>query len=98
MYKFKKLLGALLISAMCFTFTGVSSLAATTTDKAATNPYIQLYLDEKKAKVETTKIQPDEYLVDPQVEEQVIISALEEYYNSDKKVATVLAKYVKQRV
>ncbi len=54
------------------------------------NPYVQQYLEEK-AKSKTTL----ETLVDPELEEKIIIATLNEYYNEDVKVANIIKKYQK---
>lgn len=91
MLKLKKLIGTLLIGTMCFSFISISSYAATTKNNSSNNPYVQLYLDEKNNK---PNVPTKDYLVDPNVEEQIIISALNDYYAEDKEVANVLKKYI----
>lgn len=59
------------------------------------NPYVQAYLNEKNNKFSTSisENKPEEYLVDPEVEEKIIIATLEEYYIEDMEVANILKKY-----
>lgn len=98
MYKFKPFLCALLITTTAISSTMVNRVKAyNLKDKLSTNPYVQAYLNEKNNKsTQTNKNQSNDYLVDPQVEENIIIATLEEYYNQDIEVANVLKKHVKK--
>lgn len=73
-----------------FVSTSISSMEASFTDKLVQNPYVQQYLKEKD-KSRTTS----EALVDPELEEKIIISTLTEYYNEDVKVANIIKKHQK---
>jgi len=99
MLKLKKFICCLLISSTSLTFNllGSGSIAsAVQTKDLSKNPYIQAYLAEKYSKLTTTDFlnKPKEYLVDPEVEEKITISGLEDYYNEDIQVAKVLKKYI----
>lgn len=87
----KKLLKATLIGVIITTIFVVPTFATTNSTDSINNPYVREYLKEKLD--EPSNTQSKEYLVDPQVEERIIISALQEYYNEDVKVANILEKY-----
>lgn len=100
MLKLKKFICGLLIGSTTLTFNllGSSSIAsAVQTNNLSKNPYVQAYLNEKISKLESTDSldKSKEYLVDPEVEEKIIIAGLEEYYNEDMKVAKILKNYIK---
>ncbi|WP_132946365.1 hypothetical protein [Tumebacillus sp. BK434] len=57
--------------------------------KPASNPYVAQYFLEKANK----PIQSD--IVDPAVEDQIVIEALTDYYSEDVKVAKILSTYQK---
>lgn len=97
MSKLKKILQILLISSVSCTFTGITIHATPQTDNSINNPYVQMYLTEKKQKSTefTSNSQPKDYLVDPKTEEEIIINTLNEYYKEDKDVVKILKKYIK---
>lgn len=89
MRKMKKFIGSLLLGVMCFSLSGIS-MAAGSLEKTEQNPYVQQYIKEKNSK--PTKASSDA-LVDPEVEEKIIMATLQEYYNEDVKVANILNNY-----
>jgi len=90
---FRKIFGALLICVVYFASTCISSMAASSIEKVDDqNPYIQEYFKEKNSNPAKGT---SETLVDPLVEEKIILSTLQEYYNEDVKVAGILKKFIR---
>lgn len=89
----KKLCTILFISIICLTLTTIAKPMITNAEgEISKNPYVQAYLNEKNAASISEK-KPEEYLVDPEVEEKIIIATLEEYYIEDIEVANILKNY-----
>lgn len=70
-------------------------MAETEKSNVMTNPYIQSYKESTQNK---PMVQNTEFLVDPKVEEQIILNTLESYYEQDKRVLDILNIYYKDGI
>lgn len=62
-------------------------------EKKPQNKYTEQYFQEKKEKKNESNSEENNNLVDPQVEEQIILETLSYYYEEDLKVASALVQF-----
>ena len=92
---------ALFISMSYLSFAESASIS-TINESKNQNPYVQAYFGEKGEDLKSNALAAtkasDQLVADPNEEEKIIISTLEEYYQEDMKVAELLKNYCEESV
>lgn len=90
-----------LCTVLLFTLTSVSTLAKNeglegSKETSKKNKYIEQYYKEKAEKSKNKPKNKNDYVVDPETEEKIILDTLSYYYDEDLKVANILSGFYQE--